>query len=1001
MSSEKQIYFYQGTASSLVNQLKNKHRSSIIGDLTYPNDNIVHGSTSTGTDLYHVVSAVSHHINNGIKVYCDETFKDLEATGTLITTNGIKEKGGPTLTIGKENINGMTATSLRGMLNELRSNQVLETLDSTLGFITQTDSSGSILKRTIVQDSGITITNGNGISGNPTILNSDRGSIAVANSRGVVNGVASLDSSGKVPVSQLPSYVDDVLEYPNVAAFPVVGEAGKIYVVTSGVDINKQYRWSGTLYVKLSTGSQTLSQVLLTGNDGGGLGMTNTGHIDSGSLSSTVSTGNWQVSAPVTTASGFVVTQTVGSSVSGTYAEQVGVLHGGEKTYKSGSNYICKEGFYWIICTNINDAWNTSLFFGAGSLPTPVGFYQPYNGQTGNASVNVSGETRVDSIVAEGNIYSDSTIKARLAFNVAGKLLVLEDRISMADGAKELTFHPDGTASLEGIDLNQVTFYDDILVKGCADFPWYNASTLRGIGVDETSPTLNQVLAYNGTGWIPTTLPSSIPTNHASSSTTYGMGSSMMYGHVKSSTSTPLMDSSSSVGTDDGTYSRGDHVHPIDTSRASTAHTNVTGSSIGQATATLFGHSKATSTNPVMNGTVSVGTDNGLYSRGDHVHPSDITKQATLVSGTNIRTINGSTLLGSTDLVISTGVSLSSTNPLMNGSVSAGVGTTASRTDHVHPSDTAKQSTLVSGTNIRTVNGSTLLGSTDLVIPVGSSVGSSTPLMNGTANYGSLSTSSREDHVHPSDTSRVSRSDFLLGNNGSTPVTQVITSPRLTSANILELNSGATNAATSGTITIGYNSQVLVVRLNSWGLGSVPQVTWEVPSTVSYLSNWKLVSYMKGGFLGIGLMYYYSVDAGTSCTIKIESASGVNPIVDVPVSGVTSLIKYDQTNYGVVIKKDLTGSTILSGTGTIPSGDYNINGFRSIDITGVTGSNLGDFVIVSPSDSTIDYMSSTLPSFNPIWYGKVKSTGTVTIYVKVTAYTSSVAVTSWNFRIIK
>lgn len=54
---------------------------------------------------------------------------------------------------------------------------------------------------------------------------------------------------GKVPASQLPSYVDDVLEYANLAAFPGTGESGKIYVA---LDTNKTYRWSGSAYVEIS-----------------------------------------------------------------------------------------------------------------------------------------------------------------------------------------------------------------------------------------------------------------------------------------------------------------------------------------------------------------------------------------------------------------------------------------------------------------------------------------------------------------------------------------------------------------------------------------------------------------------------------------------------------------------------------------------------------------------------------------------------------------------------
>lgn len=67
--------------------------------------------------------------------------------------------------------------------------------------------------------------------------------------KGAANGLASLESDGKVPAGQLPSYVDDVLEYANLAALPVTGSSGVIYVTA---DTNITYRWSGTGYVEIS-----------------------------------------------------------------------------------------------------------------------------------------------------------------------------------------------------------------------------------------------------------------------------------------------------------------------------------------------------------------------------------------------------------------------------------------------------------------------------------------------------------------------------------------------------------------------------------------------------------------------------------------------------------------------------------------------------------------------------------------------------------------------------
>ena len=74
------------------------------------------------------------------------------------------------------------------------------------------------------------------------------GAIATS-ARGVKNGVASLDANGLVPSSQLPSYVDDVLEFDKKADFPTTGETGKIYVDKL---TNLTWRWGGTAYVEIS-----------------------------------------------------------------------------------------------------------------------------------------------------------------------------------------------------------------------------------------------------------------------------------------------------------------------------------------------------------------------------------------------------------------------------------------------------------------------------------------------------------------------------------------------------------------------------------------------------------------------------------------------------------------------------------------------------------------------------------------------------------------------------
>ena len=70
-----------------------------------------------------------------------------------------------------------------------------------------------------------------------------------AANKGKANGYASLGGDGKVPADQLPSYVDDVLEFASKTNFPSKGEKGKIYVDLSTENI---YRWSGSAYVEIS-----------------------------------------------------------------------------------------------------------------------------------------------------------------------------------------------------------------------------------------------------------------------------------------------------------------------------------------------------------------------------------------------------------------------------------------------------------------------------------------------------------------------------------------------------------------------------------------------------------------------------------------------------------------------------------------------------------------------------------------------------------------------------
>lgn len=88
-----------------------------------------------------------------------------------------------------------------------------------------------------------------GFSDLPPITADQVGAIPMTQ-KGTADGVASLDSSGKVPASQLPGFVDDVREFDNREAFPGTGEDGVIYIAN---DTNQTYRWGGSDYVPIGS----------------------------------------------------------------------------------------------------------------------------------------------------------------------------------------------------------------------------------------------------------------------------------------------------------------------------------------------------------------------------------------------------------------------------------------------------------------------------------------------------------------------------------------------------------------------------------------------------------------------------------------------------------------------------------------------------------------------------------------------------------------------------
>ena len=195
---------------------------------------------------------------------------------------------------------------------------------------------------------------------------SDVGAIA-STLKGAVNGVAELDSSGKVPTAQLPSYVDDVLEYTAKANFPTTGETGKIYVDTT---TNKTYRWSGSAYVEISS-SLALGTTSSTAYRGDYGNTAYTHATDSNRLTTATSSGLYKVAS---TAQGHIASLTAvtkaditglgipGSDTNTTYTFATGDSNGQIKVTPSGGsaqNVSVKglaAGAYKAVDTSISAA---------------------------------------------------------------------------------------------------------------------------------------------------------------------------------------------------------------------------------------------------------------------------------------------------------------------------------------------------------------------------------------------------------------------------------------------------------------------------------------------------------------------------------------------------------------------------------------------------------------------------------------------------------------------
>lgn len=234
-----------------------------------------------------------------------------------------------------------------------------------------------------------------------------------------------------------------------------------------------------------------------------------------------------------------------------------------------------------------------------------------------------------------------------------------------------------------------------------------------------------------------------------------------LIGSATPSNTTPQMDGAGAPGVSVN-YSRGDHQHPTDTSRASataladevTARTNKDLSLDGDIAA-VDAKIHFSASNPLMDGSPSAGFSTD-QARADHIHPTDTSRAAAAdltqeISDRGNADITLQNNINAVDakIVLATGA------PLMDSSsATPGSSTSMARADHVHPTDTSRASATDLATLTARVDSFT-----------GSAIASDAmPQMDGVGAAGTGGNYSRGDHVHPSDTSKVDKAgDTMTG----------------------------------------------------------------------------------------------------------------------------------------------------------------------------------------------------------------------------------------------
>lgn len=176
----------------------------------------------------------------------------------------------------------------------------------------------------------------------------------------------------------------------------------------------------------------------------------------------------------------------------------------------------------------------------------------------------------------------------------------------------------------------------------------------------------------------------------------------------------------------------------------------------------LIGSATPSDATPEMDGSGAPGTSVS-YARGDHQHPTDTSRASATALADEVTARTSKDLALDGDIAaVDAKIHFSASNPLMDGSPSAGFSTDQARADHIHPTDTSRAAAadLTQEINDR-ANADTTLQNNINAVDAKIVLATGAPLMDSSsATPGSSTSMARADHVHPTDTSRASATDL-------------------------------------------------------------------------------------------------------------------------------------------------------------------------------------------------------------------------------------------------